>query len=316
LDTEIFAEWLRLQGFKVIRTTSSYWYEIKPRIYQAFPYHWLITPTSSELSEFVMRNKVLAARFSTPIQENIGCISYHAVLEETDYGIENLGKWARKNVRRGLNHCTVEPISFERLANEGWLLQVDTLTRQKRDIVMTATAWQTICLGAASLPGFTAWGALVGSHLAASVITFQMDDWAYMLYQQCNHEYLEEHVNNALSFVVTTNLLQQPGIMSILYGLHSLDAPPSVDEFKFRMGYSAKTVRQRVFFHPLITPLIQPLSQKILKISRKVFPTSSLFAKAEGMVRFYLQGKRSLAEQEWPTILEEHKDEIIAQATG
>ena len=66
MNTENFAEWLRLQGYKVIRTTSSYWYEIKPRIFQAFPYHWLITPTSQELSDFVMRNKVLGARFFNP----------------------------------------------------------------------------------------------------------------------------------------------------------------------------------------------------------------------------------------------------------
>ena len=312
MNTENFAKWLRLQGYKVIRTTSSYWYEIKPRIFQAFPYHWLITPTSQELSDFVMRNKVLGARFSTPINESVGCISYHAVLEETDYGPEHLGKWARKNVRRGLNRCTVEPISLNRLADEGWALQLDTLTRQGRDVVMTPATWRKCCLSAASIEGFTAWGALIGNKLAASVITYQMNDWAYMLYQQCDRKYLEDHVNNALAFTVTSHLLQQPGIKSILYGLHSLDAPPSVDEFKFRMGYTAKPVRQRVIFNPFIAPLVQPVSHSLLKISRKVFPTNSFLAKTEGMVRFYLQGKQNIYEQEWPDVVQEQiRDNVI-----
>jgi hypothetical protein len=312
MNAENFAEWLRLQGYKVVRTENSYWYDASQRVYQAFPYHWLINPTSNELSEILLRNKGLGLRYSTPIHECTGAVSYHAVLEEMDYGMESLGKWARKNVRRGLNNCSVEPISFNRLAEEGWSLQIDTLTRQGRNPVITPEGWRTICNSASSLPGFTAWGALVTNHLAASVITFEMDNWAYMLYQQCNHEYLAEHVNNALTFIVTDHLLQKSNVTSILYALHSLDAPPSVDEFKFRMGYKAKPVRQRVVFNPGLSFLFNPLSHKLIKSILHAFPGNPKLAKAEGMMRFYIEGKKPLNKQVWPEILVEQREAILS----
>lgn len=312
MNAENFADWLHCQGFQVQKTLSSYWYKAGQGVYQAFPYHWLIKPSSSELTEFMARNKALGLRYSTPFHESTGYISYHAVLEDSSYGMESLGKWARKNVRRGLSRCTVEPISFTRLAKEGWALQIDTLARQRRDLIITPEAWRTICLSADSLPGFTAWGALVDSKLAASVITFQMEDWGYMLYQQCNHQYLEDHVNNALSFMVTSHLLQQPGIKSILYGLHSLDAPSSVDEFKFRMGYRAKPVRQRVVFNPWFSFVVNPLTHGLLKGILRGFPGNPNLAKAEGMVRFYLEGKKPLEQQIWPENLAEQRTAILS----
>ena len=52
MNAEIFAEWLRRQGHSVVRTTSSYWYDKSSRVYQAFPYHWIIQPTEEELINF------------------------------------------------------------------------------------------------------------------------------------------------------------------------------------------------------------------------------------------------------------------------
>lgn len=305
MNPDIFAEWLRRQGHRVLRTESSYWYDQAPRVYQAFPYHWTFTPQPQELERFLLQHGAIGLRYSTPVEAAEGALSYHAVYEGGEYTLEGLGKWARKNVRRGLRSCRVELISFERLAEEGFELQLDTLARQGRQLQLAREEWQRRCLAAGELPGFEAWGALVdggpsGARLAASVITFQMGDCAYMLYQQCRREYLGEHVNNALGFVVTQALVARPQVRSILYGLHSLDAPPSVDEFKFRMGYTAKPVRQRVVFHPWLRPLFNPLSHAALLGLRRLRPGSPTLAKAEGMLRFYLQGRLPLERQEAP----------------
>lgn len=298
-----FAEWLRRQGHNVVRTPSSWWFDQGPRVYQAFPYHWLIRPDREELIGFLRRTRSLGLRYSTDLDFPEGCISYHAVYQGEEYHLEQLGRWARKNVRRGLKNCVVEPITFERVAREGWDLQIDTLDRQGRRLEVERRVWERRCQAAGELPGFQAWGALVDGSLAASVITFLMDDTIYMLYQQCKRQYLTAHVNNALGFEVTRQAILRPEVRGILYGLHSLDAPPSVDEFKFRMGYQAKPVRQRVVFHPLLAPLFNPLTHRILSRGRRWKPGSPTLAKAEGMVRFYLQGRRPLGEQVWPDIL-------------
>jgi hypothetical protein len=250
----------------------------------------VIRPSENELFQFLKEYKGIGLRYSAPIDSSIGHESYHAVYENESYDFENLGKWARKNVRRGLNHCAIEPISFERLAEEGWSLQLDTLDRQGRRLSIAKEVWRNRCISAGELLGFEAWGAIDKGKLAASVITFQMNDCGYMLYQQCHRDYLADHVNNALGFIVTKNMVERPQIKSILYGLHSLDAPASVDEFKFRMGYSAKPVKQRVVFHPMIAPLFNPISYKVIKRLKSWNPSNPSLAKVEGMVRFYLEG--------------------------
>jgi hypothetical protein len=305
LNPEIFSEWLRHQHHTVFQTKSSYWVDFGPRVYQAFPYHWIIDPPEMELSEILKGKKGIGLRYSTMISAPYGVASYHAVYEAYSYDFDLLSKWARKNVRRGLKHCLVEPITFSRLASEGFALQVDTLARQGRRLSIEEEVWRTRCLSAGALPGFEAWGAIVGGKLAASVITFQMNDWIYMLYQQCHREYLAQNVNNALSFVVTRTMIERPHIKAILYGLHSLDAPPSVDEFKFRMGYNAKPVRQRVAFHPWLRPLVNPASHAFLQAALRLRPGDSRLSKAEGMLRFCLQGALPLAQQVKPEPLRE-----------
>jgi hypothetical protein len=300
MNAEVFAEWLRRQGHHVVRTECSYWYDGGPHVYQAFPYHWLIEPSDDELVWFMRDHRVVGLRYSTPPDLAPGKLSYHAVYEKPSYGLGVLGKWARKNVRRGLRSCSVQPLSFERLAEEGWALQLDTLDRQGRQRGHRPEEWQRRCLAASELPGFEAWGALVSGQLAASVITFQMDDCCYMLYQQSLRQHLSEKVNNALSYVVTETMVKRSAVRSILYGLHSLDAPPSVDEFKFRMGYVAKPVRQRVVFHPLLRLLFNSTSYRVLRQLARWQPSHPTLSKMEGLVRFYLEGSRPLGEQQWP----------------
>ncbi len=290
MNAEIMAEWFRRQGRQVRRTASSYWVEMGFRVYQAFPYHWLIHPSGEELNWLLKGQRNIGLRYSTFPDLPAGLPSYHVVRESGTYDLDTLGKWGRKNVRRGLKNCQVEPLPLSRLADAGWRLQQDTLHRQGRQVRISRRQWSRLCLAAADLPGFAAWGAFVDGRLAASVLTFQMQDCGYLLYQQCLRDYLPARVNNALSFVVTQALLKQPGIRSILYGLHSLDAPASVDEFKFRMGYAAKPVRQRVVFHPWLAPLFNGWSHAAVRRLLGWRPGNPLLAKAEGMMRFYLEG--------------------------
>jgi hypothetical protein len=289
MTPDIYSEWLRRQGQDVIRTASSYWHSEAFRVYQAFPYHWLIQPPEEELRQLISQHGALALRYSAPLDNGQQTDSYHAVYTGADYDFEVLSTWARKNVRRGLRSCTVGPISFERYVDEGWALRVDTLGRQQRHMKESRDDWRAKYLAAADLDGFEVWAAQVGDKLAATLVVFQMDGWGYMLYQQCHRDYLREHVNNALSFVVTQNLIRRPNIRGVFYGMRSLDAPASVDEFKFRMGYEGKPVRQRVAFHRFVSPLVNQFTHRVTKSLSNLHPTSRLLAKAEGLMQLCLE---------------------------
>jgi hypothetical protein len=297
MTPDIYAEWLRRQGHRVIRTPSSYWQSEGWRVYQAFPYHWLIEPSAEEERELVSRHGATALRYSTPADRLPETGGYHVVFAGPDYDLETLGSWARKNVRRGLRSCTVGQIPFSRYIEEGWALRVDTLARQQRRVPETKDDWHRKNSAAIGLEGFEVWAAEVDHRLAATLLTSQMDGWGYMLYQQCHRDYLREHANNALSFEVTQTLIRRPNIRGIFYGMRSLDAPASVDEFKLRMGYEAKPVRQRVVFHPRLAPLVNRFTHRVAKSLVAVNPASRFLAKAEGMLRLGLASHSASAAE-------------------
>jgi lipopolysaccharide/colanic/teichoic acid biosynthesis glycosyltransferase len=288
------AEWFEEQGKRVARSPSSHWVEMGPRAYQAFPYHRVIHPGEQELTELLRRQRALALRYSTSADAPKGAPSYHVVFEGQDYALEALPKKARYDVRRGLERFVVEPLDFERLAVEGWELRVETLRRQGRLKGEDESWWRRACASAGRLRGFEAWGATdrQGGELASSLLAFRCGPCYSILYQQSRTEVLPLRPNHALTFAVVAEALRREGVDQVFYGLHSLDAPSSVDAYKLRLRFVARPVRQRVMFHPLLAPLVGPSGHRLLRALRRGLPDRPAIAKAEGMVRWFLEGQR------------------------
>lgn len=313
MNAETFAEWMRRQGRRVYRTESSYWYEAGPRVLQAFPYHWVIAPRREEIRKLMMDHGVAAVRFSAPLNYQEGKASYHIVLHPP-YHMDMLKSQARNGVKRGLERFSIERTSFERLATEGWGLQSDTLQRQDRVRSMSRGEWEQLCRAAEDLPGFEAWAGISNGELAGLLIACQIDDVFNIPYCASLRRFLGDHINNAVFYEVSRNLLARKGVTNIFFTVQSLDAPPNVDEFKFRMGLKPKAVRQCVTFHPLLTPLA---NQTALTWTQKLLqrdPSNPLLAKAEGMLRFHVEGQRVLPAQPWPECLERRKERRVLVA--
>jgi hypothetical protein len=258
----------------------------------AFPWHRLIQPSEDELKGLLRRERAVALRFTEPAASSQESASYDVVLESESYDIRSVAKSGRGQIRKAIERCEVQPISFDRYAQEGWLLEADTRDRQGRASRGGRKAWERMVKAAADLDGFEVWGATVGGRLASAMMVAQVDDCAHILCQQSRREFLPLAVNAAFTFAVTKTLSQRPGVRMIHYGLQGLDAPASIDEFKFRMGYSRRPVRQRVVFHPLVAPLIGSATHAALKRALR-FKKSSILSKGEGLVRVCLEGKRS-----------------------
>jgi hypothetical protein len=187
---------------------------------------------------------------------------------------------------------------------EGWVLQQDTLARQDRLRSMTQAQWECLCCSANGLPGFEAWAAI--SHekeLASALIICRIDGEFNVPYAMSHSRFLRDHVNNAIFYSISRELLGRKLGGGIFFTVQSLDAPPDVDEFKFRMGFEARAVRQRVDFHPFLNLLATPLAHTISRTLLHYDPSNPVLAKAEGMLRFHVEGKRGIAEQNWPQCL-------------
>ena len=166
-------------------------------------------------------------------------------------------------------------------------------------------------MSAGDLPGFEAWGAICDGELVASLLAFTCDNWCTIPYAQSSSDHLQYRVNNGLFYGVTSTVLGRPGVDKMFLGLHSLDAPESVDEFKFRMGYAARPVRQRVVFHPWLAPLVNRPIHSTLKQVLHRYPEHPALSKAEGMLRFCLEGRCPPDEQHWPECLADRKEECM-----
>lgn len=312
MNPDIFAEWLVRQGHQIFKSKSSNWVNAGPGILQAFPYDSVISPEPSEINELFKSSKSFALRYSALLNHDEGMISYHVVYEGDDFALAHLPKKVRHDIQHGMDYCEYKPIDFDMMETQGWRLRKDTLSRQGRTGAETKDFWSMLCRSAEGLPGFEAWGAVKNNELIASIFTYTNNGVASILYQQSLTGHLKYGINNTLAFVYTNYVLANNKASRIFYGLNSLDAPASVDEFKFRMGFAAKPIRQRVVFNPLVAPLFNPLTHAGLRSIHKLIPGNPTIAKAEGMVRFYLEGKLPLEEQQWPEVLLEQKESILA----
>ena len=310
MNAEIFAEWVRRQGHRVFHTASSYWYEAGPRVLQAFPFHWLISPSETETRDLMTENGIISLRYSTLLNSAIGKISYHIILHDP-YNLNMLNARALKSVKRGLSRFQIKQISFERLATEGWILQQATLDRQNRLRSMTSADWELICRSAADLPGFEAWAALSEGELAAAAIVFQIDSTCCVSDSVSHRKFLNDQANNALLYSLSRNLLARDNVEGIFFTVQPLDAPSAVDDFTLQMGLIPKPVRQRVDFHPLLSTFATPTTHKLFTSLLHRSYENPLLAKAEGMLRFHIEGKQPFTCQHWPQCLISPPEEVL-----
>jgi hypothetical protein len=287
MKPEIFAEFLKRQGYHIIQTESCYWYNAQPGFYFYFPYHRLITPSEQELKKILWGEHCIGMRFFSPM-ESAGKSSYLIVCSDRNYDLRSVDGKSRSQTRKGLENFEIKQFGINELAHLGNALNYDTLTRQKRDPqILSEKKWLQYCSAAEGLDGFEAWGAFSDGKLASYLFGFQMEDHFTILYQGSATEYLRLCPNNALVFTVTRQKLLIPEVSAVSYGPESLDAPESLDTFKFNMGYSKRPIRQRIVFNPLIQPFIgQPL-HKLVQGAARMRKESDTIRKIEGIIRFY-----------------------------
>jgi hypothetical protein len=211
------------------------------------------------------------------------------VCSDKNYDITSIdAKYARRQTRRGLENFQIKQIDFKELANHN-SINIDTLIRQGRKLgIWTEKRWKQYCMSAVGLLGLEAWGAFYENNLAAFIVAYQMDDYFEILHHSSATEYLQLYPNNALVFYLTKLKLTSTEVNHVSYGPESLDAPESLETFKFRMGFEKLPMKQGIVFHPFIKPLINGLSCKLIhRIAAR--RSEDFWRKLDGVMRFYTE---------------------------
>lgn len=253
MNAEVYADFLRRIGHKVVRTHSAYWFNTFRGSLIAFPYHRPISPSNDELKQ--LSRKAVLLRF---VSETVGEESYYMACDQKPFTLGALTSKSRNQTRRGLEQCRVTSEDCIWLAQHGGALNRETLARQGRlSSDFSSTRWRDTCLAAAKYPGFEAWAAVSEGKVAAVAMSFCMGEVAYILLQRSAPSILGTYPNNALTFTITQQLLARSEIQMVFYGLRPLIASASLDHFKTGMGYRRFMVRESFWIAPLMRPCLR-----------------------------------------------------------
>jgi hypothetical protein len=288
MQSDSFLEFLARRGHRIVKTQSCYWYNAQPKFYFYFPYHKLITPNDEELKQLLWGEPCVGVRYFTPM-DHFGKESFQIVCTDKNYDFSSVDKHsARRETRRGLENVVIRQMEFKELATLGINLENDTLLRQGRAPQrQEEKKWRQFCLSMDGLEGFEAWGAFADNNLASFLTVYQMEDDCIYLHQGSATQYMPLFPNRALYYYVTRLKITSPDINTIYCGPQSLDGLPSIDAFKFSMGFQKSPMKQAIVFNPVVKPFINGFTHRCFRLVSSLRPQSDTIRKLEGIVRFY-----------------------------
>ena len=275
-------------GHKVIRTQSSWWYDVQPGVLLTLPYYKQITPSENEINELLKKENLRALRYPTTL-ENFGFLSDITINTHKDYDLPHLHQKARNQTKRGLENCQVRPMDFEELAKDGLALNIDTAARQERKSQFCSQEyWERYCRAAGQTDGMHAWGAYYQGQLASFLIAVEAENnWVEWIVNHSSTHLRDKYANNALAFSAGQFFLNEKKFDGICYGLGSLEDTTYLDHFKTRMGWELKPIKQRLVFSKKLKLVVSMAPKFMLKTAKTLFPKSYTVRKSSAMIRLY-----------------------------
>lgn len=288
MNQDLYAEFLRQLDFKVVRTASCYWYTRASKFFfQNIPFHRGINPSKEEMRDFFKKSGAFAARYLTEggVKDSDKSIW---ICDDKDFDIAKVHKHSRRGVRRGLERCTIKQVDFSWLEKPGMPLIKDTLLRQNRlESSVTEEEWNRFCSVADAFKGMEAWAAFADGKLASFIILSILENYAYILENYSKSEYLSHYYpNNALTYQVTIEMLQNRGLDGINHGLEPFEDLNTLSEFKIKMGYRRKHLVQKLVVRPPYNSLLNRFVLKVL-IDITARSKSDYARRLHGFVRLY-----------------------------
>lgn len=284
-----FAEFLQQIGHQVRPVGDLFAYDKQPSAWLAFPFHKSLH-YGPEIESLLASNKRILLLRYCETDNGPGIGGHRIICQDQHYSLSSLHSKARNQTRRGLENCTVEQISPKSLRESGFELFSSTRNRQHRPLSSNAQKkWQRYCDAAERVTGFSAWGAWSNGHLSSLLIGFRMGGCFNILRQASRSQDLSLYPNNALIFTATQELLSQPEITEVSYGLSPIGKPVfNLDSFKRGMGYIPILTKQNVVLTHRITP-IAPAATRLLGRLHNFAPNNELLSQAHAMLSIATQ---------------------------
>jgi hypothetical protein len=289
MKDESFAEFWKLQGHRVVKTSGAFWYDAHPLAYLSIPYHRMLALRRQELLKVWLTGPALIVRYPAATADT-GRVGGLFVCANRNYDLSALDKKARNQTRRGLENCAIELIDFAQLAEQGYSLVLDTLQRQQRSQDnMPLERWRRYCAAAAQIKDFEAWAAVVKGRLAAFLVTALIEDCFSILYQSSATAELDCHPNNALVFDVVRRKLAAAEVSYVSYGLKSIDTTGRLDHFKQQLGFELRPFAEHAAVNPMFRPFLYLGGKGFIRQMARRYPEKDLWRKAAQVLNISME---------------------------
>lgn len=297
LEDRALTEFLESLGVRVIFFRDHLWHSDGLRMYIPLPCGGPMLVTEEE-RKILWDQKALFLRY--PTAEDVPAYPSHIYLvDDKNYDLANIQGNQRKETRRALRNCTVAKIPIQFLFKDGFDLIRDTYERQGRRCDSgTIKAWEHYFRMAANNPLFEAWGAFVGTQLAAYRVDFTYRGGFYGEALFNRRDLLKYQVMNALMFVSTKDAISRQEIDHVSYGMRGLvGESEALNRFKESMGYKRVPVAERIEVSPWLKLAFDGGLAHVLKIIAKRLQERSPKAnRIRGMIETYFAQRKNCLE--------------------
>jgi hypothetical protein len=192
-------------------------------------------------------------------------------------------------VRRGLKELTIAPLTSEQLLVHGVHALCDTLRRVGLSDG-TSEEFQRYFTARASLPEVVFLGAWKENQLAAFLYITEVDDWVDVT---CfSMDALRQYrPNDALIYNALSHYLTGHGCRLVCNGISSIQAESNIaglHAFKTKIGFEARPVHRAFVPHPLLRPIVNPLTLWSVNTILRFRPGDRRLRKVGGMLAYML----------------------------
>jgi hypothetical protein len=206
--------------------------------------------------------------------------SYLYICTDPKYSWEKLGQSARSHIRRSLG-------AFEfRFLNQAELLRLGFQAYRDKHarcgVSRTPESFKTELGREESLDRYI--GALKDGRLAAFLVVTEVEDWVSIGPSYSVDEALPLRPNNGLFSYTLHHYLVERKFRLVNDGMANFPITPKVEalhRFKVKMGFEACPVHRAFLVNPLLRPVVNRVSWRLVKGLVRLFPRNAILRKAE-----------------------------------
>lgn len=251
------AETFLAAGESLIISEQVGWKPIGRFSLQSMPGAQRVEPSPHAVRGALIRSGRLLATYPSAASEGQSLACF--VARRQGHGPARQQRQFRQKLRSGQRFCSVGPLCWKELEQEGLAVNRAALAARRSDhrSWCRPEPWSRFCRALARDPQMAVWGCRVQGRLAAFLLLWEQNRTAHGLALQWDPSLAWAHPTHCLYDGVLHGLFAEGRVEAVVTGRQTIPPRPDLDRFKRHAGFSAEPCSVRVVAHPLLAPWLR-----------------------------------------------------------